>query len=151
MYNGKTYSFRPTIINNSFKKGEGVLENFKFDQERSRNELAKMIIQHNYPFRIVQHSRFRDFVKNVIEIYMSEKKRLHMELEKIPSHVRFTTNRWSSCRNQGYLCLTAHYIDESLSFATMLLDLLVHWKLEKKVFTVTLDNAAYNDVAASSL
>ncbi|KAL4198826.1 hypothetical protein AMTRI_Chr03g47970 [Amborella trichopoda] len=107
---------------------------------------------------------------DVMKIYTSEKKRLHMELEKIPSRVSFTIDMWYSYRNQWYLCLTAHYIDESWKLqkrihsfiyvssphtgeviATTFLDLLVHWKLENKLFIVTLENVAYNDVAASSL
>ncbi|KAL4192981.1 hypothetical protein AMTRI_Chr06g174610 [Amborella trichopoda] len=41
------------------------LETFKFDQEISRKALAKMIITHGYPFCMVEHPAFREFVKNL--------------------------------------------------------------------------------------
>ncbi|KAK9940598.1 hypothetical protein M0R45_017251 [Rubus argutus] len=34
------------------------IENFKFDQERSRMDFAKMIIKHNYPFSMSEHEYF---------------------------------------------------------------------------------------------
>ncbi|KAL4195302.1 hypothetical protein AMTRI_Chr05g72640 [Amborella trichopoda] len=39
--------------------------NFKFEQERSRNDLAKMIILHEYPFSIVEHMGFRTSGSNL--------------------------------------------------------------------------------------
>ena len=64
----------------------------------------------------------------------------------------------------GYICLTAHYVDESFKLnnkilvfselkpphtgeevANKLISCLKEWGLEKKVFSMTLDNATYND------
>lgn len=64
----------------------------------------------------------------------------------------------------GYICITAHYIDENwrlnnkiLAFCSLkpphngeviakkIYDCLKRWGLEKKVFTITLDNAKAND------
>ncbi|KAA8538472.1 hypothetical protein F0562_027982 [Nyssa sinensis] len=71
---------------------------------------------------------------------------------------------WSSIATDGYLALTAHYVDKNwilqkkiLSFhhmppphsgpilAEKVIHLLKEWGIEKKVFSLTLDNAKYND------
>ncbi|KAL4184655.1 hypothetical protein AMTRI_Chr10g2190 [Amborella trichopoda] len=43
----------------------GDLETFKFDQEISRKAFANMIIIQEYPFRVVDHPAFREFIKTV--------------------------------------------------------------------------------------
>ena len=45
------------LLKRGDKKAGGLeeLKNFKFDQEVSRNDLARMIILHEYPFSIVDH------------------------------------------------------------------------------------------------
>ncbi|KAL4190409.1 hypothetical protein AMTRI_Chr07g75500 [Amborella trichopoda] len=173
------------LVVTCIKKGEASSVNFKFDQGRSRYDLAKMILLHEYPSSMVEHTTFRTFVRNlqplfsmvspstiesdIIEIYKKEKKKLYEELEKIPSRISLSANIWSSCQNLEYLCLIAHYIDDAwvlqkqiLSFvnlpsrtggaiAEVLLDLLSQWNVDKKLFSITLNSASYNDVAASSL
>ncbi|KAK9665712.1 hypothetical protein RND81_14G130300 [Saponaria officinalis] len=71
---------------------------------------------------------------------------------------------WTSCVDQGYLSLTAHYIDDDwnlhakiLNFYHLepshdafnmhgkLLEFIKEWEITKKVFTITLDNARCND------
>lgn len=70
----------------------------------------------------------------------------------------------------GYMAFTAHYIDETwvlrknvLNFrvippphngsilAKYLINFLTDWGIEKKIFTITLDNARYNDGLVDSL
>ena len=41
------------------------IQTFKFDQERSRMDLARMIIKHNYPFNMVEHEFFGIFCNNL--------------------------------------------------------------------------------------
>jgi hypothetical protein len=38
------------------------VENYTFDQEIARKELASMIVLHEYPLCMVDHTRFRRFV-----------------------------------------------------------------------------------------
>lgn len=42
-----------------------VLSTWKFYQERSRKDLARMIIVHELPFPIVEHEKFRNFVTSL--------------------------------------------------------------------------------------
>ena len=86
------------------------------------------------------------------------------KLERIPSRISLTFDCWTSINGDGYIRLTAHYVDEDwklnnniLSFidmppphtgealATKILDFLKEWGIERKVFTITLDNASAND------
>lgn len=77
----------------------------------------------------------------------------------------FTADLWSARSvAMGYICLTAHYIDDGwrlnnkiLAFcdlkpphngeeiAKKVYKILKEWRLEKKVFTITLDNATANN------
>ena len=41
--------------------GTTKVESFKFDQHKSRMDLARMIIKHNYAFNIVDHEFFEYF------------------------------------------------------------------------------------------
>jgi hypothetical protein len=72
--------------------------------------------------------------------------------------------------NLGYLCLTTHYIDKDFKFhkkviafrqipyphtglavANLVEKILVEWKLDNKIFTLTLDNCSVNDSAIKFL
>ena len=79
--------------------------------------------------------------------------------------VCFTSDLWTSRpHNLGYICLTAHFIDDGwnlhskiLAFcdfkpphtgeeiANKIFECMMEWGLDKKVFSITLDNATNND------
>ncbi|XVF23093.1 hypothetical protein REPUB_Repub13aG0008300 [Reevesia pubescens] len=87
----------------------------------------------------------------------------HM-LKETPSRISLTSNLWTFITMDGYICLTAHFIDANwklqkriLSFSFMppphtgvalsekVYGLLAEWEIESKVFSMTLDNASAND------
>nr|GMD19064.1 zinc finger BED domain-containing protein RICESLEEPER 2-like [Ipomoea batatas] len=43
-------------------------------------------------------------------------------LKRIPSRICLTSNLWTTCTIEGYICLTAHYIDNN-------------WKLNSKILS----------------
>ncbi|KAL4191417.1 hypothetical protein AMTRI_Chr07g29800 [Amborella trichopoda] len=157
--------FRPKTISSSYKetrRGASSSGTSHLQNHLQRCTRRMHVTLHNYPFTIVQHTRFRNFVKNLqplfkmVSRFTSEKKRLHMELEKIPSRVSLTTDMWSSYeswklkkRILSFLYVPSPHTGDVIAIVP--LDLLMHWKLEKKLVTVTLHNAAYNDVTTSSL
>lgn len=113
------------------------VESFKFDQERSRLDLARAIIKHNYPFNMVEHEYFEIFLNNlqpnfklvsrntvradVISVYKEEKEKLYKYLDEFDGKISLTTDIWTSDhQNFAYACLTAHYVNE-------------HWELKKKI------------------
>mgnify|MGYP004708979487 CR=1 FL=1 len=150
------------------------------DQHMYREKIAVAIIKHNYPFEFVEHEGIQDLhnflceeakpvsrntIKaDVVRMYLREKETLKHALENVKSRICLTFDLWSSSTTDGYLALTAHYIDENwvlqkrilnfrhippphngVSLATGVMDLLREWGIEKKIFSLTMDNAAYND------
>lgn len=102
---------------------------------------------------------------DVYKKYEVEKVKLKEVLAKYHGRMCFTSDLWSA-RSQvmGYICLTGHYIDDDwklnnhiLAFcdlkpphtgeaiAKKVYDILKEWGLERKVFSITLDNASAND------
>lgn len=156
------------------------------DQSIYREKLAKTIIEHKYPYRYVEHKATRDLhlylngnVKvisrntakaDVLAIYVRERENLKKALQKARSRICLTSDLWSSSTSDGYLALTAHYVDENwtlqkqiLTFhhvppphngpvlAERVIHFLKEWGIDKRVFTITLDNASYNDGLVGSL
>lgn len=95
---------------------------------------------------------------------------MKMELAGIASRVCLTTDHWRSINIKGFMCLTAHYSDNDwklkskiLSFLAFppshsgyaismkLIELLKEWGLEKKIFSLTVDNASTNDTMQTIL
>ena len=109
--------------------GKVQFENFTFEQDVSRNELANAIILHEYPLSIVDHYGFRKFIatlqplfkmvsrntikSDVLKIYDVEKKKTYMLLEQLNSRIAITTDMWSSTQKKGFMAITAHFVDES--------------------------------------
>ncbi|KAG2717548.1 hypothetical protein I3843_03G182800 [Carya illinoinensis] len=151
-----------------------------FDQRRSQFDLARMIILHGYPLAMVEHFGFRVFVKNMqplfelvtfskaeadcIEIYMKEKQKVNEVLDKLPGKISLTAELWAAYGDVEYLCLTAHYIDESWLLKKMVLNFslvdpshtedmrsdvimtcLMDWDIDRKLFSMTFDSCSTND------
>ncbi|KAL6322444.1 hypothetical protein AAG906_008099 [Vitis piasezkii] len=151
-------------------KGHGKVQigGFTFDQEISREKLARAIILHEYPLSIVDHVGFREFATSLQPlfkmIYEVEKDKMISYLEKLQSRVAITTDMWTSNQKKGYMAITVHYIDESWLLhhhivrfvyvppphtkevlSDVLMDFLLDWNMDRKVSTVTVDNCSSND------
>jgi len=108
---------------------------------------------------------FRSTKKNhCSKIHKREKQRITRLLSQLSSRICLTSDLWTSYVGHGFLSLTSHYIDDEwnlhakiLNFCHMppphtasalhdkLHDLLKEWRIHKKVFTMTLDDAQAND------
>ncbi|CAI9260850.1 unnamed protein product [Lactuca saligna] len=125
------------------------LGSVKFDQERSRFDLARMIMLHDYPPTMVEHVGFKIFVKNlqpmfevittsVIEsdcltIYAKERQKVFEILRNLPGRISVSAGMWWSPENTEYVSLTANYIDDQ-------------WKLQKKILNfLTLESSQTED------
>ncbi|KAF7810485.1 zinc finger BED domain-containing protein RICESLEEPER 2-like [Senna tora] len=117
------------------------------------------------------HSISRNTLKAyVLKLYSKEKDHLKHSLSLIPRRISITSDLWSSISTDEYMVVTAHCIDDEwnlhkkvLSFthvppprtgallAERLYGLLREWGIEKKIFSITLDNASYNDVLVNVL
>lgn len=85
-----------------------VIENFKFNEEKSRMDFAKMLIKHNYPFNMCEHEYFEYFVKglqpkfhlhcrntvksDILRVHKIEKEKLYTYLETLHGRVSLMTD-----------------------------------------------------------
>ncbi|KAJ1270298.1 hypothetical protein BS78_06G043100 [Paspalum vaginatum] len=115
-----TLSFAPD------KGGSLVVNPNEYEHDHTRQLIAKMIIVHEYPFRMVEHTWFNvlmnwlnphyEFIgskgirKECMNVYESEKEILNKSLRDVDS-ISLTSDLWTSNQNIGYMCLVAHYID----------------------------------------
>jgi len=123
-----------------------IQRNFVIDQERSRLDMATMMIKHGYPFDMVQHEFFEIFVKNlqtvfklyskdevtddVLTIYRREKEKLINCFDKLSCLFSLSIELWSSNdKMMTYCCFTVHFIDDG-------------WQLKKKILAFR--NLQYN-------
>lgn len=167
--------------------GTPKLKSYKFDQEKSRLDLATMIIKHNYPLNMVEHEWFKIYShglnpefhivsrntvrSDIISIHQAEKTKLLNFFDYLSCKVTLTTDIWTSeHQNFAYTCLTAHYIDDNWDLKKKILaykyieyphdgetsfkfisDIILEWNLDKKLFTMVVDNATANDVMVRHL
>ncbi|KAL8107303.1 hypothetical protein AgCh_023926 [Apium graveolens] len=143
------------------KHGEVVpgdeLEIVPFEQSVYRSLMGKSIVQHNLPFNFVEYDGIR-------EMHRIEKRKMKQELEFLSGRICLTSDLWSSSTMDGYLSLTAHFVDENWELQSRILNLrfmppphtgqllaekfislLKEWGIERKVFSLTLDNASANN------
>ncbi|KAG4128841.1 hypothetical protein ERO13_D09G043232v2 [Gossypium hirsutum] len=116
---------------------------------------------------ISRHTAARD----VLMYYAKERDRVKEELAKAPGLICLTSDNWNSEHtNDEYICITAHWVDkdwklqkriirfralfppyDGLNIADELVLCLSQWGIDKKIFSITLDNASYNNVMVSCL
>lgn len=121
-----------------------------FDQDRCNREIAKMVILHEYPLHIVEHSGFGDFVRSLqpqfsmlsfdtvqgecVAVYLKEKQNLLNLLSGIHGNVSLTLDLWTSNQTLGYVFLTGHFIDAD-------------WNLQRRILNVVTVPSRESDYA----
>ena len=74
--------------------------------------------------------------KDVYKFYQSETYILKKELVTLPGRISFTSNLWMAITHEGYMCLTAHYVDRD-------------WKLKNKILSFLCSTASTYRFSAS--
>lgn len=183
---GKVYRDVGQMILQSNASGivENKISTFKVDEFREL--LALAIARHNLPLQLVEYEGIRAVfsylcpevkhvsrhtIKNdVMKIYAKEKSKLNEALKHAPGRVAVTSDCWTSITTDGYITLTAHYIDKNWRLAKRVLAfsfippphtgaalaekmtcMLKEWRIEKRVASITLDNASANDSMVETL
>lgn len=155
-----------------------------YSYDRCRRRLVEFIIKLELPFRIVESEGLRSMLqefeprfqvpscmtiyRDILEMYIDEKKLLKAYFKSNRQRVSLTTDTWTSPNNFNYMCVTVHYVDDNWklqkkiimfclvkghtgkAIGIMLENCLVDWGLED-VFAVTLDNVNANTVAIDYL
>nr|XP_011468655.1 PREDICTED: zinc finger BED domain-containing protein RICESLEEPER 3-like [Fragaria vesca subsp. vesca] len=152
----------------------------KFSHEKFRELIVEAIIRHDLPFRFVEYEGIRavfhyispilklpcrNTVKShITKLFDSEKLKLRSILSCVQGRICLTSDLWSSQTTDGYLTLTARWIDlewklhkkiisfcrfppphNGIALAEKINSLICEWEIEKKLFSITLDNASAND------
>ena len=116
-----------TVLNSD---ESGSLISWKFNQDRLREALVKMLILDELPFRCVEREGFILFMKeaqplfkipsrhtireNCVKMYLTQKMHLRNFFGlKGMGRVSLKTNSWIGCNNTNFICVTAHCIDSS--------------------------------------
>jgi hypothetical protein len=112
------------------KDGKDIttIKPFRYDQDDSVKKIYLAIIMHEYPFNIVEHDYFVEFIKSlrpsfplksrvtarkdILDIYVLERDKLYAHLKTVPCRFSATMDMWTSCQNKGYMCVTIHWIDD---------------------------------------
>ncbi|KAI0526836.1 hypothetical protein KFK09_002428 [Dendrobium nobile] len=104
------------------------------------------------------------------KLFVKEISNIRSQLSKCSSRVCVTSDLWTSINTDGFICLTVHFIDNDwhlhkkiISFSFMppphdgislyekLQCLFIEWRIESKLFSITLDNASANNVCVDYL
>ena len=115
-------------------QGSMLMRSTKFDPEKFRELAVEAIIKYDLPFRFVQYEGIRAMFKyahdnikmpsrntaksDVLKMYKREKDKLKIVLGSLPGRSCLTSDLWTSISTDGYVSLTAHYVD-------------LNWKLQK--------------------
>ena len=154
-----------------------------FDPDVFRELVIIAVVKHELPFQFAEYEGIRKcftylhpHVKvvsrytikaDILKMFKREKQKVKETLSSVSGRIALTSDCWSSITTDGYLSLTAHFIDDSWCLQKMILNfsymppphtglalcnhvckLLKEWGIQKKVFSITLDNAASNDSMA---
>ncbi|KAH7659860.1 Tam3-transposase (Ac family) protein [Dioscorea alata] len=166
--------------------GSMSLSGNKFDAETFRDLLTGAIIMHDLPFQFMEFEGIRavlTYLKpdlhivtrntckaDCLKMFKREKQNIKSMLEVSPGRICLTSDCWSSLTTDGYICLTAHFVDKEwvlrkrilnfcymppphngISLSEKIHNFLCDWGIDLRVFTLTLDNASANDTCASLL
>lgn len=125
----------------SIMSPDGVsIGQWTFDQALARRELMRMIVLHELAFSLVEYDGFRRFVSSLnpsfkmvctktirndcLKAFKEETCNLQEMFRHLKSKISLTSDMWTSNRTMGYICITAHFIDED-------------WKPQKRIVKFT--------------
>ncbi|XP_028805076.1 zinc finger BED domain-containing protein RICESLEEPER 2-like [Neltuma alba] len=130
---------------------------YSFFESKRMMELQKYL---NPDFEHVSRETAMSYV---CEFYISQKGKLKQIMSRSPSRICLTFDCWTTITSERYVCLTAHFVDENWKLNSKILAFckmkppyrefelaknvhkcLIDWGIDKKLFSITLDNALMN-------
>ncbi|KAL4589820.1 hypothetical protein LXL04_002730 [Taraxacum kok-saghyz] len=117
-----------------------------------RQELAHMIILHDYPLEMVEHAGFMAFVRNLnpnfemgnfgsiqgdcVATYLKEREKIRNLIEGMPGCISLTLDLLNTSHTTGYIFVTGQFID-------------CDWKMHRKLLNVVMEPYPDSDSAFS--
>ncbi|KAB2041399.1 hypothetical protein ES319_D02G145600v1 [Gossypium barbadense] len=134
---------------------EGVpsIKNYKFDADECRQAISTFLMMRIASPNFKSISR-RTATRDVLKYYSKERDHIKEELARAPGLICLTSDNWNSEHtNDEYICITAHWVDKDWKLQKRIIRFRVLFPPydDKKIFSITLDNASYNDVMVSSI
>lgn len=158
----------------------GKLRSREVDQKRVLELLTMCIVRHGLPFNFVEYKWVRELlsyinsdvkhvsrntlVSSLLKLHGEMKEKLKYAIHKCHNRICLTSDCWTACTQEGYICLTTHFVDNNwklnskiLAFcklepphtgedlANKVFEVLTEWEIDRKIFSITLDNASAND------
>jgi hypothetical protein len=106
----------------------------------------------------------------ILGMFVQEKEKLYAYFKTVKSRFSATMDMWTSNQNKSYMCVTLHWIDDNwciqkrivnfvhvkgrhtgIKLSETFTELMVKWYVDKKLFSLTLDNASANEVAVKDI
>uniref|UniRef100_A0ACD5WQE4 Uncharacterized protein n=1 Tax=Avena sativa TaxID=4498 RepID=A0ACD5WQE4_AVESA len=125
----------------------------------------KFVHSLNPAFQLVSRTTIR---LDCIGMFAKHKTHLQEVLQQLDSRVSLTADMWTSRQVMSYMCITCHFVDEKwklrkkviwfseadtphdgTNLFNIMLDCMEDWGLQKKIFSITLDNASNNNLCVS--
>ncbi|KAF7820887.1 zinc finger BED domain-containing protein RICESLEEPER 2-like [Senna tora] len=144
------------------------LENEQHRAIEEERKFRQLMQATNPEFKnLSRHTIKRDLMSS----YKKEKEVVKSELSAVVGRISLTTDNWRSEHTMDeYICITGHWIDanwklhkkiiwfkdlmppfDGISIADEVALCLREWGIDNKIFSITLDNASYNDVMVNNL
>jgi len=158
----------------------GKLRSRELDHKHVREIMTMAIVKHGLPFKFVEYKWIRELlsylnpdvkhvsrntaVSDLWKFHVQMKEKLKHEMHHCHNRICLTSDCWTACTQEGYICLTAHFVDNNwklnskiLAFCKMepphtghdlankVFECLTDWGIDRKIFSITLDNATVND------
>lgn len=136
----------------SQEQGIMSMHTSQFDPVIFRELLVAAVVMHDLPFSFVEYTGIRAIFKylehnvpiisrntaksDVLKMHNREKGVIKRILELAPGRICLTSDLWSSIVTDGYICLTAHFLDKD-------------WVLHKRVLNFCFMSPPHNGVSLS--
>ena len=131
---------RQQVLIKQQNKVDGMmsLNAYQFDQVKVRNNLARMVILHEYLISMVNHIGFREFVaslqpmfklvsrntlkSDILKIYDNKREKALKMMDKNGNRIAIVTDMWTSSNNKrGFMVITAHFINHTWTLQSRVL------------------------------